>query len=43
MKGMMFDGFKGAVPFFTHEKVGYAKLGHLGGIFVTLRLRGILE
>ena len=39
-KCFIFDGFKWAVPLFTHEKVDYAKLGHLSGIFVTLTFWG---
>ena len=32
-KQLGLDGFKGAVPFFTHKKDGLAKSGYHGGIF----------
>ena len=32
-KNLRFDGFKGAIPLFTHQKDGQVKPGYLGGIF----------
>ena len=33
-KDLRFDGYKGAIPLFNHQKDGYVKLGNPSGIFI---------